>query len=74
LGPRLAAPSLAIEAAGNPHAVATLVDEFMRSHVRCFLKHPCGTEMPIKASVLPDWRHRDARTITPRDVIELLDA
>lgn len=57
----------------SPHSIETLADEFMRRHIRPRLKRPEYAERILKNSALKHWAGRDARTIKPREVIELLD-
>jgi integrase len=57
----------------NPHSVASLAAEFMRLHVSPNRKRPDYVHAILHRDVLPRWAKRDARTITPREVIELLD-
>jgi integrase len=55
------------------HSVAHLAREFMERHVIKRRRRPHYVQRSLDADVLPYWRHRDARTIKPREVIELLD-
>src|SRR5690606_3171674 len=55
-------------------SLPTLVMEYLRRHVRRRRRRPVQAEYYLAAGVLPEWGTRDARTITPREVIELLDA
>ncbi len=57
----------------DPHTIEALADEFMRRHVRPRRKQPEYAERILKNSALKYWTGRDARTIKPREVIELLD-
>lgn len=59
--------------AASGFTVAALVDEFLHHHVRPRLKRPEQVEQRLQRNVMPKWGHRDARTITPREVIELTD-
>jgi integrase len=72
--PTPADPELAA-ALGNPHSVASLAREYLEKHVRRQRKRPEYVERFLDAEVLPadKWGSRDARTITPREVVELLD-
>jgi integrase len=70
-GPRTAAHD--VPAAGNSHNVAELVQDFTQRHLRKRRKHPEYAERILQKE-LAGWLHRDARTIKPREVIELLDA
>jgi hypothetical protein len=69
-GPRAA---VEVPAAGNSHNVAALIKDFTERHLRQRRKHPEYAERILQKE-LTDWAHRDARTIKPREVIELLDA
>jgi integrase len=62
-----------IPAAGNSHNVAALIKDFTERHLRKRRKRPEYAERILQKE-LADWSHRDARTIKPREVIELLDA
>ncbi len=55
------------------HTVAALAAEFMDRHIRATRKRPEYVEKILENDVLPAWGQRDARTIKPREVIELLD-
>lgn len=72
--PRLtgATPAPGTEAPA-PHSVATLAAEYLRLHVGKRRKRPEYVERFLDADVLPKWGTRDARTIRPREVVELLD-
>ena len=67
------APGAAPGAPSAPHSVETLAAEFLDQHVRPHRKAPQYAERIIAKEILPEWRRRDARTITPREVVELLD-
>ena len=67
-----ASPSLTATPAA-PHSVANLAHEYLERHVRRQRKRPEYVERFLDKDVLPDWGGRDARTITPREVVELLD-
>ena len=69
-GPRAA---VEVPAAGNSHNMAALIKDFTERHLRQRRKHPEYAERILQKE-LADWAHRDARTIKPREVIELLDA
>src|SRR5882724_3722552 len=68
-------PKAAVEVpiAGNSYNVAALVKDFTERHLRQRRKHPEYAERILQKELI-DWAHRDARTIKPREVIELLDA
>lgn len=55
------------------HSIETLVSEFMTRHVTPARKRPEYVKAILDRDVLPAWKGRDARTIKPREVIELLD-
>jgi len=60
-------------AASAPHTVEHLAHEFLERYVRPNRRRPEYVERILEHDVLPEWRGRDARTIKPREVIELLD-
>jgi integrase len=49
------------------------VHEFLERHVKPNRRHPAYVQRVLEHDVLPEWQGRDARTITPREVVELLD-
>ena len=55
------------------HSVIHLAAEFMARHVKRQRRRPEYVQRILDQSVLPRWGSRDARTIKPREVIELLD-
>ena len=55
------------------HSVEHLAHEFMARHVQRQRRRPEYVQRILDANVLPRWGSRDARTIKPREVIELLD-
>ena len=55
------------------HSVTHLAAEFMARHVKRQRRRPEYVQRILDKSVLPRWGSRDARTIRPREVIELLD-
>lgn len=59
--------------AGDKHTIEFLVSEFVERYVRPTRKRPEYAERLLHKDVLPEWRGRDARTIEPHEVIELLD-
>jgi integrase len=59
---------------GAPYTVTALVASFLENHIRPRLKRPEKVEDMLRRDVLPAWGERDARTIEPIEVIELLDA
>ncbi len=64
----------AISAPDAKHTVAFLAGEFLERHVKPNRKRPEYVAAILEKDVLPEWRGRDARTIKPREVIELLDS
>jgi integrase len=57
----------------SAHSVGHLAQEFMDRHVKRQRRRPEYVQRILDAEVLPRWANRDARTIKPREVIELLD-
>ena len=57
----------------SKYSVAYLANEFTHRYLRSKRKRPEYAEAILARDVLPDWAHRDARTIEPGEVIELLD-
>jgi integrase len=59
----------------DPHSIEFLAHEFIERFVKPNRKRPQYVERILKADVLSKdaWAGRDARTITPRQVIERLD-
>jgi integrase len=55
------------------HSIETLAREFLDLHVRPNRRRPEYADSILKRDVLPEWKGRDARTIKPREVVELLD-
>jgi integrase len=53
--------------------VRYLFTEFCERFLRPGRKYPQYAEAVLKRNVLTEWAGRDARTITPREVVELLD-
>jgi integrase len=47
--------------------------EFLERHVKPNRRHPTYVQRVLEHDVLPEWKGRDARTISPREVVELLD-
>ncbi len=73
--PRRPSPSIPL-ASGlplNPNSIEFLAHEFLERHVKPNRRHPAYVQRVLEHDVLPEWRGRDARTITPREVVELLD-
>jgi integrase len=59
--------------AGNKHSIEFLAHEFMEKYVRPGRDDPEYVNRILKKDVLTEWAGRDARSIKPREVIELLD-
>lgn len=59
--------------ADDKHSIEFLVTEFVERYLRPTRKRPEYAEAILNKDVLPTWKGRDARTIEPADVIELLD-
>jgi len=70
---RRPAPLSAAPVSGGKHSVEFLAHEFLEGHVKPNRRRPEYVESILARDVLPAWQGRDARTITPREVIELLD-
>jgi integrase len=70
---RRPAPLSEAAAPTNKHSIEFLVHEFLERHVRPNRRNPEYVERMLARDILPEWHGRDARTITPREVIELLD-
>jgi integrase len=62
-------------APANRHSIENLAEEFMRLHIRGAQKRkrPEYVKRVLDVDVVPIWKDRDARTIKPREVVELLD-
>jgi integrase len=84
IDPRSAAPrrrrakpsqTPATAAAGNKYSIEFLAKEFMELHVKPNRERPAYVQSILNRDVLhaDAWLGRDARTIKPREVIELLD-
>lgn len=74
--PKPAAAVPAVRAvADRPHSIEHLAHEYLERHVKRQRKRPEYVERFLAAEVLTPtaWAGRDARTITPRQVVELLD-
>jgi integrase len=59
--------------ADTKHSVDFLVAEFIERKLRKERKRPEWAERILQRDVLSQWSGRDARTITAREVVELLD-
>jgi integrase len=55
------------------HSIERLATDYLELYARKHKKRPEYDEAILRRDVLPQWAGRDARTIKPRDVIELLD-
>src|SRR5579862_2461021 len=82
IDPRTASPrrrivrspqSLSSAAAAGTHSVEHLAAEFMERYIKPNLKRPDLVEAILYRNVVPVWAGRDARTIRPREVVDLLD-
>ena len=73
--PRRPAPSVPLSSGRppNPHSVEFLAHEFLERHVKPNRRRPAYVQRVLEHDVLPEWKGRDARTISPREVVELLD-
>ena len=73
--PRRPAPSISLAAGrpSNPNSIEFLAHEFLERHVKPNRRQPAYVQRVLEHDVLPEWKGRDARTITPREVVELLD-
>jgi integrase len=60
-------------AAPSRHSIEHLVADYMERHAKVQHKRPQYVLDILKRDVLSNWKGRDARTITPPEVIELLD-
>ncbi len=65
--------SAATAAPDVQHTVEFLASEFLTRYVRPTRKRPEYAEAILQRDVLSVWKGRDARTIQPAEVIELLD-
>lgn len=66
-------PHAPASAASAKHTVGHLADEFLERYVRPNRKRPEETEEHLKRDILRKWKERDARSITPREVVDFLD-
>jgi integrase len=82
IDPRRAAPrrrsagalqTLSAAVIGDIHTTDFLISEFIERYVRPNHRRPGYAEWILRTKILPEWSGRDARTITPREVIGLLD-
>lgn len=74
-GPRRRAPAPSSPTSLEPdsHSIETLAAEFLEKHIEPHRKRPEYVRAILRRDVLPVWAGRDARTIKPREVVELLD-
>lgn len=66
-------PSSTSAAVADTHTIEFLCSEFLERHVNPSRKRPEYAKRILDQDVLTAWKGRDARTIKPREVIELLD-
>ena len=73
--PRRPPPSIPLAAGrpSNPNSIEFLAHEFLERHVKPNRRRPAYVQRVLEHDVLPEWKGRDARTISPREVVELLD-
>ena len=72
--PPLPAQPSAVRSADDRHSMDFLVNEFIERYLKPTRKRPEDADAILKREVLSKWRGRDARTIDPGEVIDLLDA
>lgn len=65
--------SAAVAGRSSKHSIEFLISEFVERYIRPKRKRPEYAERMLNTDVLPQWRGRDARSIEPHEVIELLD-
>jgi integrase len=65
--------SSALAKPADRHTVEFLASEFTERYLRPNRKRPEYGEWLLSRDALPTWKGRDARTITPGEVVELLD-
>jgi integrase len=66
-------PSLPRPPADDKHSVHFLAYEYIEGYVRSNREDPGYAVRVLEKDVLTEWEGRDARTITAREVVELLD-
>lgn len=66
--------SSAIAKPGDRHTVEFLASEFLERYVKPHRRRPEYADWLLKRDMLKEWRGRDARTITPSEVVSLLDS
>lgn len=57
----------------DKHSVSFLVYEYVEGFIRANRENPEYVIRILEKDILSEWASRDARTITPREVVELLD-
>ncbi len=67
------AAAAAASGAPDAHSVEFLASEFLERYVKPHRRRPEYAEWLLKRDALEEWKGRDARTITPGDVVTLLD-
>lgn len=70
--PTAATPTLSA-AAVDSHSVEHLASDFLERFIKPRRKHQKPVATMLAKDVLPKWKGRDARTITPAEVLEVLD-
>ncbi len=71
---RAVPPTVSLPAHGAaPNSIEALVEEFLTRFIAPHRKHPQEVRRILEKEVLATWRGRDARTVKPREVLELLD-
>jgi integrase len=70
---RRASTTTTARSAPAKHTVGALAAEFMDRYVKPNRKRPEDAEWLLGRDILREWRDRDARSITTREVIDLLD-
>jgi integrase len=65
--------SAAVSSPDAKYSIEYLVSEFTERYLRPHRKRPEYAEAILAKSVLPEWRGRDARTIVPAEVLDVLD-
>jgi integrase len=58
---------------GDKYSIEYLASEFMARYIRPTRKRPEYAQAILDKDVLSEWKNREARSIKPREVIELLD-
>lgn len=70
------APAAAVRPAadaGDRYTVRAFSTDFIEKHLRARQKRPAYAERIVATEILPQWGHRDLRSITAADVVALLD-